>query len=950
MIDPMMTPKRMTPSSDPSRAPTVRGDETPLVLPLAAVTVSMIPLVGGKAAALGDLLRAGFPVPNGFCVTTAAYDLVTRTVSLEPLLEALASASPGDATRLEQQAEIVRAAILAVPLPGPLVSAIGVATHALQTSSGAPVAPVALAVRSSATAEDLPWASFAGQQETFLNVIGEEALLAAVRRCFASLWTDRAVTYRANLGIDPRSVRLAVVVQRLEDAAVAGVLFTANPLTGKRREAVIEANPGLGEAVVSGATTPDHFVVAIPSGEIVERRLGDKRVVIQAQVGGGVARVERPTMSAEPCLSDTQVRSLTALGARVETHVGAPQDIEWALDGDGQCWLLQARPITTLYPLPGEAPATDEELRAYLCFGVQQGTTRPFTPLGISAIRLLASGLTTLIGLPPPDPLHGPRFVVEAGSRVFLDVTRALRSSFGRRLLAQMMAEAEVQAATDLQWLVADSRLALLPARRWRVLRSLVLLLVRTWLPWYLLQALFFPRVAQARVRRIVRRARRLGRLQSRATARAHLRAAERLLYTDAPHLLPRISPVMVAGMQAFSLARSLLGEAATEEECQVVMRGSPMNPTVQMNLALWALAERVAADPVSTHLLQETSRDELAATYHAGGLPGSLQQGLATFLASWGHHAVAELDVGLPRWSEDPATVLDVLASYLGPGSAARAAPQLQIERMGREAEEMARTLTRRARTRGWLRGWLVGVCLRRAHALAGYREMPRFAAALLLAQARSHFVAVGNEVVRVGRLERAEDIVFLTLREAREALAGQSDTDWRSLVRDRRERYGAELARRHVPLVLLSDGTEPAAPRTNQDNDQDEDHDEDHHQDVAPSFSRLHGTAASPGVVTGTARVIRDPAGARLEPGEILVAPSTDPGWTPLFLTAGGLVMELGGAMAHGAIVAREYGLPAVVGMSHATERIRTGQRITVDGTRGTVELEPSAAEGGQ
>jgi len=932
MTDPVTTPNR-----DPLHTPSALMDDAPLALPLHAVAAGMLPLVGGKAAALGDLLRAGFPVPDGFCVTTAAYALVSQGARLEPILAALAATSPADAARLQQLAAEARAALLAVSLPTPLVAAIGESARTLSAQASGPPAPVAVAVRSSATAEDLPWASFAGQQETFLNVIGnvigEGALLAAVRRCFASLWTDRAVAYRATLGIDPRAVRLAVVVQRLVDAAVAGVLFTADPLTGKRRQAVIEANPGLGEAVVSGATTPDRFVVATPTGEVVERRLGDKQLVIQARAGGGVEHQEQPAMRDEACLSDAQIRALVALGARVEAHRGAPQDIEWALDGDGRCWLLQARAITTLYPLPPAAPATDESLRVYLCFGVQQGTTRPFTPMGIAAIRLLASGLTTLMGLPPPDPLRGPRFVVAAGSRVFLDVTRALRSAFGRRLLAQMMAEAEVHAAAGFQQLVADPRLSLLPARRWRFFRTLLRLLVRARLPWYLLQALLFPGIAQARVRRLVRRARRAGALSAKADAAAHLRAAERLLVIDAPRRLPQISPVMLAGMQAFTLARNLLGDLATEEECQMALRGSPANPTVQMNLALWALAEQAGADPATARLARETPPAELAAMYHAGRLPSPLQRGLAAFLATWGHHAVAELDLGLPRWSEDPAAVLGLLVGYLGPGHPGDPAhaPRGQIERMAREAEAMVRTLARRARKRGRPRGRLVGFCLRRARALSGYREMPRFAAALLLAQARAHLWSVGAAVVKAGRLERAEDIFYLTMVEAREALAGRVGTDWRALVQERRARYEEELARRHVPLVLLSDGTEPMPGG----------------QEAPPSDDVLRGTAASPGMVTGPARVIRDPAGARLEPGEILVAPSTDPGWTPLFLVAGGLVMELGGAMAHGAIVAREYGLPAVVGVSGATERISTGRRITVDGAAGTVVLEPSSDE---
>ena len=262
-----------------------------------------------------------------------------------------------------------------------------------------------MAVRSSATAEDLPGASFAGQQDTYLNVVGAESVLDAVRRCWASLWTDRAVSYRATNGIDPRGVRLAVVVQRMVEASVAGVLFTANPVTGKRRQAVIDASPGLGEAVVSGMVNPDHFVANTATGEIVERRLGDKRVAIVAGSGGGTERVELAADEHGASLSDDQILALAKLGGRVEEHYGTPQDTEWAIDGDGALWLLQARPITTLFPLPEGAPTDDEDLRVYFSFNVAQGVYRPLTPMGIQAFRLITSAVATFAGHPPAQPL-----------------------------------------------------------------------------------------------------------------------------------------------------------------------------------------------------------------------------------------------------------------------------------------------------------------------------------------------------------------------------------------------------------------------------------------------------------------------------------------------------------------------------------------------------------------
>ncbi len=890
-----------------------------LVVPLDTLDRTKLPVAGGKAANLGELIRAGFAVPAGFCVTTTAYARVSARAGLDTYLAGLEASVRSDSARQIELATAIRTALCQAPLPPEVIEAVTSAYQALSAGS-----PIPVSVRSSATAEDLPEASFAGQQETFLNVIGSEALLAAVQRCFASLWTDRATQYRSSLGIAPRSVRLAVVVQRMVEAEVAGVLFTANPLSGKRREAVIDANPGLGEAVVSGATNPDHFVVQTTTGEIVERRLGDKQVIIRAADGGGTERIEAGASRTRACLSDDQIWAVAALGARVEALYGTPQDIEWAIDASGQVFLLQARPITTLFPLPESAPSTDEDLRVYLAFGVQQGTYRPFTPMGLSALRLLASGFLALIGSELPDPLAGPRFVVEAASRPFFEVTAALRSPFGRRFLIEAMREAEVHAATAFERLATDPRLSLRKTPRRTFGRALTLLLARTRLPWYLLQAFLAPHAASRRAQRFVEQLRNARQIDARGDAAARLAEAERLLLRCL-RLAFRVSPVMLAGMQSFALARRLLGDLASESECQIVLGGPPTNPTTQMNLALWRLSRDIHTDEHSLHLLRQTSAEQLAQDYQQGRLPAPLQQGLARFLQEYGHQSVSELDLGVPRWSEDPSYVLALLTGYLDMEERT-AAPDLQLQRAGREAEAMTATLAQRAGHKHWLRGWLVRFCLERAHALSGFREMTRFVVGLVLAQTRQSLWTVGEAAVQAGRLNEAKDLFFLTFPEAHALLSG---ADLRERVSERRAGFARELGRRHVPLVLLSDGTEPLTQAQKG-------------QSAVQAAGTLQGTPASPGRVTATARVILDPHNAHLEPGEILVAPSTDPGWTPLFLKASGLVMEVGGAMAHGAIVAREYGIPAVVGVAGATEWIASGSRVTIDGTTGAVVIE--------
>lgn len=890
----------------------------PLVLTFQEIDASMLAQVGGKAANLGKMTRAGLPVPPGFCVTTTAYEQATSEAGLEPILEQLASTRADERAQLENCAAAARSKLLAITMPDEIVKAV---TQAYQLF--APNTPIPMAVRSSATAEDLPFASFAGQQDTYLNIVGIEALLDAVKRCWASLWTDRAVSYRASNQIDHRTVRLAVVIQQMVEAEVSGVLFTANPLTGHRRQAVIDASPGLGEAVVSGAVNPDHFVVNTTSGEIIERHLGDKRVVIRSTPEGGTQRVELAEGSNEACISDEQVRALARLGARVEAHYGAPQDTEWAIDASNQLWLTQARPITTLFPLPANAPTTDDELRVYLSISVLQGVYQPLTPMGIQTFRLISSAVAAFVlGKPTRNPVAGIPFLIDSGQRLFFDVTPVLRNAFGRDVVIQLMQGMEAQSSAIFKQLITDPRLAPATMAKGPTLRKLLPIALRTKIPLRVLGALLRPQAALRKLAGIEAYLRQQDTASSGASATDRLNTFERSISLNIVQVIGKVFPVALAGIVAAVLAPRLMKKIATRDEVQTVLRGLPHNPTTEMDLSLWALAQRINADPAAAYKVRNTPPERLAQAYHEGQLPSLLQQGLAEFLKTYGHRAVAEIDLGLPRWSEDPTHILGVLVNYLRIDNP-ELAPDVQFKRGAQAADAMIIELTQRARRVNWFYGKMVHFNLQRIRELTGTRETMKYCAILLFAHYRKLLWSVGEELILAGRLEKAEDIFFVTLPEAQKALTGE---DLRALVRERRATYEHELGRRYLPRILLSDGTEPIVERRTSE----------------MSDGMLRGTPASAGTITGRARVIMDPVGAHLEPGEILVAPSTDPGWTPLFLAAGGLVMEMGGSMSHGSVVAREYGIPAVVGVHGATERIATGQRITVDGSNGEVVIE--------
>jgi len=898
---------------------------------------SALGLAGGKGMNLSSLARAGFPVPPGFIVTTDAYRAFVAANQIQDrILSHVKTLAPDDPVALEAASSEIAALFETGHIPDEIASAI---VSAYQGLASPPVA-----VRSSATAEDLPGLSFAGQQETYLNLIDDEAVLGAVKKCWASLWTARAIGYRARNRIPPDEVTLAVVVQQLIASESSGVLFTANPLTGHRAEMVIDASFGLGEAIVSGQVEPDHYVVDTHTWTITSQKLGAKGLAILPRAEGGTDHIQRTAAAErEQALPNAQIIELARLAGRVAEHFGSPQDIEWAW-ANGQLYLLQSRPITSLYPLPA-VPTPPDTLGIFFNFGSLQGVPEPITPLGLDALRLLLGGIPRhILGLKVNPDVAIP----VAGGRLFINFTEIARDPQLRPLMLAMLERADPAAKQVALQLIKTGRLTLKRERSHGPPTFIFRLLPRV-LPG-LLTALIAPKralshglaVPEAYIARVRERVQ-----ATQSNLAALLTTMESDIGHGAEHVIFPLIPAVFPALAMLTVLDRWLVEwfNAPPGSALALMRGLPGNVTSEMNLKLWAAAQTIRADAYSAEVMRTRPIPELIADYQRGALPAVAQHTIQKFLDEYGMRAVAEIDFARPRWRDDPASVFQTLQSYLDLTDPS-AAPDAVFRQGAAESERLAAEYVARAHRGpfGFFRARVLAFVIRRMRLLGGARETPKLYIIKLLDVFRTRLLESARELVAHGQLERAEDIFFIPLEtlkqfaherspkspdfgQNREILESEFTdfVDLKSIVTPNRAEYERELARRQMPRLLLSTGEtfyEGLSDATAGPND-------------------LVGQAVSPGVVEGVVRVVIDPRGTRLQPGEILVCPATDPGWTPLFLAAGGLVMEIGGMVTHGSVVAREYGIPAVVGVQAATTRLQTGQRVRVDGNTGRVTV---------
>ena len=857
------------------------------VLDLAAARREQLPLVGGKAAGLGELSQLdGVGVPDGYCVTTAAFEQVMAGQHwFEELLEELSTLDVTDQDRISALGAQLRHCVREADPPADLAEAILAPLERFE-------AVTAFAVRSSATAEDLPSASFAGQQDTYLNVVGAHAVMEQVRACWASLFTDRALTYRIRNRIDHRDVRMAVIVQEMLAADAAGILFTADPVTSNRAVASIEAGFGLGEALVSGLVNPD--VYQVTGAQVTGRTVGVQTRASYAVDGGGTREMAlAPDQQSQRVLTDAQVLRLTALGRRIEAHFGHPQDIEWCLVGQ-QFHIVQSRPITTLFPIPAtEAPGS----RVYLSVGHQQMMTDAIKPLGLSFWQM-----TT------------PRPMAVAGSRLFVDVTDRLTAPATRDALLEGMGRSDPLMRDAMETVLG--RDGFLPDPPTEVPDPLPQDSSPMIEPDPELVTVLIER-AQASLAAVERDIARVSGVELFDFILADFPELRRRLFD------PESLQALMTGINAAWWLNENLGEWLGEENpADALAQSAAHNVTAQMGLALLNVADVIRLHPEVVAFLRQTDDDAFLDQLPA--LPGgaAARAAIQDYLDAYGMRCVGEIDLTRPRWSEQPAALLPAILANVDafePGEAKRRfGAGLQV------AQAMERDVLTRVRhlPDGEQKAAQTQAMIDRLRVFTGYREYPKYEMISHYFIYKRALLAEAATLAHAGVLVDAEDVYYLNFEEFREAVRSKHvDQD---LIHHRRAEHN-EAATLTPPRVLTSDGEAVVGQ---------------YRRDDVPAGA-LPGLAVSAGTVEGRARVVHDVADAELEPGDILVTAFTDPSWSPLFVSIAGLVTEVGGLMTHGAVIAREYGLTAVVGVEGATALIRDGQLIRVNGTTGYVEI---------
>ncbi len=853
-----------------------------------------IEIVGGKGANLGELFSIpDIQVPDGFCITTEAFQrMLGETSSMNELLDQLCHLNVDNRRKISELCGEIRRAIEETVIPQDMVEEI---THFLMKYGEND----AYAVRSSATAEDLPTASFAGQQDTYLNIIGKEAILKHIAKCWASLFTERAVTYRIQNGFDHRKVHLSVVVQKMVFPEVSGILFTADPVTSNRAVLSIDASFGLGEALVSGLVNADNYKVQ--NGKLVQKKVSTKKLAIHAVPGMGTKEVEiEPENQNKQALTEEQILELNHLGRRIEEHFGCPQDIEWCY-ADNSFYIVQSRPITTLYPVPER---DDKENHVYLSVGHQQMMTNPIKPLGMSLMQIISSGNWC-----------------KAGGRLFFDVAPMLASTDGRKLLLNNMRQLEPLTKDAIMTIIERDFIKCIPSDKEEQASDNSNKVKPAAQPQVRMED--DPSIVSELIQKTQTSIEQLKQniLEKSGTNLIDfilddIQELKRILYD------PQSTAVFMAGINASLWINEKMSEWLGEKNGADVLSGSvPNNITSEMGLALMDVADVIRPYPEIIDYLQHAKDDFLEELVKFEG-GQETRDSILSFLNKYGMRCAGEIDLTSTRWSEKPTILIPMILGNIK--NFEPSASKQKFERGRKEALEKEKELLARLVTLadGEEKAKETKKMIDQIRNFIGYREYPKYGMVSRYFVYKQALMKEANRLVQTKVIHKKEDIYYLTFEELREVIATNKLNHEMILKREEEYKLYDKLT---PPRVITSEG-EIITGQYSREN--------------IPAGAMV-GLPVSSGIIEGRARVILNLEDASLEEGDILVTSFTDPSWTPLFVSLKGLVTEIGGQMTHGAVIAREYGLPAVVGVENATKLIKDGQRIRVNGTEGFIEI---------
>jgi pyruvate,water dikinase len=865
------------------------------VLDFEDIDKTKLMVVGGKGANLGELSRIpGISVPEGFCITTEAFQRILGvTAQVSELLDQLSLLGVEDKSKIRELSGVIRRVIEGIDIPEDMIKEITSHIYRLGVQT-------AYAVRSSATAEDLPTASFAGQQDTYLNIIGTEAILKHVSMCWASLFTERAVIYRLQQGFDHRKINLSVVVQKMVFSQAAGIMFTADPFTSNRKVLSIDASIGLGEALVSGLVSADNYKVS--NCKVIEKKISTKKLAVYALKDGGTKEQEvLPEKQNIQTLTEAQILQLESIGRKIEEHFGHPQDIEWCL-ADDIFYIVQSRPITTLFPIP---EAKDEENHVYVSVGHQQMMTDPIKPLGLSIYELISFGI---------------RF--KAGGRLFVDVTPILASPDSRKMLLNNMDKHDPLMKDALMNIIKRDFIKSLPEEMQEQSSSknnkkLTPLDSRLQMEPDLSIVSELIKKSQTSIKELKQRIQGKSGSDLLDFILEDIEELKRILFD------PQSSAVFMAAINASDWINEKMNEWLGEKNAADTLSGSvPNNITSEMGLELLNVADAIRPYPEVIDYLEHVDDDNFLDELVKFDGGKETRDVILSYLEKYGMRCVGEIDITRTRWSEKPTLLVPMILNNIK--NSRPNAGNLKFEQGRQEALKKEQELLERLEQlpEGEQKAKEAKRNIDLIRNFIGYREYPKYSMINRYFIYKQAILKEADQLVRAGVIHEKEDIYYLTFEELRE-VTRTNKPDYR-LISKRKEEHNL-YEKLTPPRVITSDG-EIVAGKYKRDN--------------LPEGAVL-GLPVSSGMIEGRARVILNLEDANLEEGDILVTTYTDPSWTPLFVSIKGLITEVGGLMTHGAVIAREYGLPAVVGVEDATRLIKDRQRIRVNGTEGYVEI---------